>query len=422
PGSGGGGGGGRGRGGAGGAGRGAARWSHGRRRRLCVPRAGPGRPLLRPVAGPPLTRPGSQRRARAPPPAPPRLRLRRPPGRRRAPGRPDARARPQDERLLAGRAVLALLLPALPEPHRRQAGLPAARAHLHGAGARAARPRARPGPGPRRRRRRRRRPRPPAAAQPAPQQPEEGAGPGACSLHLSERADWQYSQRELDAVEVFFSRTARDNRLGCMFVRCAPSSRYTLLFSHGNAVDLGQMCSFYIGLGSRINCNIFSYDYSGYGVSSGKPSEKNLYADIDAAWQALRTRYGVSPENIILYGQSIGTVPTVDLASRYECAAVILHSPLMSGLRVAFPDTRKTYCFDAFPSIDKISKVTSPVLVIHGTEDEVIDFSHGLAMYERCPRAVEPLWVEGAGHNDIELYAQYLERLKQFISHELPNS
>ncbi|XP_032749179.1 LOW QUALITY PROTEIN: alpha/beta hydrolase domain-containing protein 17C [Rattus rattus] len=261
-------------------------------------------------------------------------------------------------------------------------------------------------------------PAPGGAARPA----EEGAGPGACSLHLSERADWQYSQRELDAVEVFFSRTARDNRLGCMFVRCAPSSRYTLLFSHGNAVDLGQMCSFYIGLGSRINCNIFSYDYSGYGVSSGKPSEKNLYADIDAAWQALRTRYGVSPENIILYGQSIGTVPTVDLASRYECAAVILHSPLMSGLRVAFPDTRKTYCFDAFPSIDKISKVTSPVLVIHGTEDEVIDFSHGLAMYERCPRAVEPLWVEGAGHNDIELYAQYLERLKQFISHELPNS
>lgn len=59
--------------------------------------------------------------------------------------------------------------------------------------------------------------------------------------------------------------------------------------------------------------------------------------------------YGISPENIILYGQSIGTVPTVDLASRFECAAVILHSPLTSGMRVAFPDTKKTYCFDAFP-------------------------------------------------------------------------
>lgn len=71
---------------------------------------------------------------------------------------------------------------------------------------------------------------------------------------------------------------------------CPLCHRYTVLFSHGNAVDLGQMSSFYIGLGTRINCNIFSYDYSGYGVSSGKPSERNLYSDIDAAWQALRTR------------------------------------------------------------------------------------------------------------------------------------
>ena len=47
-----------------------------------------------------------------------------------------------------------------------------------------------------------------------------------------------------------------------------------------------------------------------------------------------------------------------------------------------------------FYSIDKIPKVTSPVLVIHGTDDEVIHFSHGLAIYDRCPRAVEPLWVE----------------------------
>ncbi|XP_071005394.1 alpha/beta hydrolase domain-containing protein 17A-like isoform X1 [Oncorhynchus clarkii lewisi] len=246
-----------------------------------------------------------------------------------------------------------------------------------------------------------------------------GPAEGKWKLHLTERAEFQYSQRELDATDVFLTRSSRGNRVGCMYIRCAPTARFTVLFSHGNAVDLGQMSSFYIGLGTRINCNIFSYDYSGYGVSTGKPSEKNLYADIDAAWQALRTRYGISPENIILYGQSIGTVPTVDLASRYECAAVVLHSPLTSGMRVAFPDTKKTYCFDAFPNIEKVSKITSPVLIIHGTEDEVIDFSHGLALFERCPKAVEPLWVEGAGHNDIELYSQYLERLRRFIGQEL---
>lgn len=254
-----------------------------------------------------------------------------------------------------------------------------------------------------------------------PQSKDEDESHDKQKLNLTDKAEWQYSDREKENLEVFYTRTARGNRVACMFVKCSPNARFTILHSHGNAVDLGQMSSFYLGLGSRINCNIFSYDYSGYGVSGGKPSEKNLYADIEAAWHALRTRLGISPENIILYGQSIGTVPTVDLASRYEVGAVILHSPLMSGMRVAFPQTKRTWFFDAFPSIDKIPRVTSPVLVIHGTEDEVIDFSHGLAIYERCPRAVEPLWVEGAGHNDVELYNQYLERLKTFVAHELTN-
>lgn len=171
-----------------------------------------------------------------------------------------------------------------------------------------------------------------------------------CTLCFLENAEWQYMDREKEHLDVSYAVTAKRNRIACMFVKCSSeNARFTILFSHGNAVDLGQMSSFYLGLGSRINCNIFSYDYSGYGRSSGRPSEKNLYADIDAAWKTLRTSYGVSPENIILYGQSIGTVPTIDLASRYEVGAVILHSPLMSGMRVAFPKTKRTWWFDAFP-------------------------------------------------------------------------
>lgn len=72
-----------------------------------------------------------------------------------------------------------------------------------------------------------------------------------------------------------------------------------------------------------------------------------------------------------------------------------------------------------FVSINKVPRIASPVLVIHGTEDEVIDFTHGLAIYERCPRALAPLWIEGAGHNDIELYSQYLDRLKRLVNVDL---
>jgi pimeloyl-ACP methyl ester carboxylesterase len=245
---------------------------------------------------------------------------------------------------------------------------------------------------------------------------------GTQSLHLTERAEWQYTHRELEGIEVFRTRTRRGNNIACMYVKNTENPQYTILFTHGNAVDLGQMASFFVGLGSRINCNVFSFDYSGYGISSGRPTEKNVYADVEAAWSELKKRYNVAPNKIILYGQSIGTVAAIDLATRFEVAGVILHSPLMSGMRVAFPDTQRTWCFDPFPSIDKISRVTSTVLVIHGTEDEVIDFSHGLQIYERAPHTVDPLWVEGAGHNDVELYGQYLDRLRRFISQEVGSS
>ncbi|KAI1718857.1 serine aminopeptidase, s33 domain-containing protein [Ditylenchus destructor] len=242
------------------------------------------------------------------------------------------------------------------------------------------------------------------------------------SLELIDgRAEWPHGQDELRNVEVFYTRTRRRNKIACMFVSpCGNAAHFTLLFSHGNAVDLGQMCSFYYGLGYRLGCNVFSYDYSGYGCSSGRPSEKNLYSDIAAALSMLNTKYQIPAEQVILYGQSIGTVPSVDLASKNPgIAALILHSALLSGMRVAFPGTQRTWCCDAFPSIEKIPRVQCPTLVIHGTDDDVIDFSHGLTIYEHCPSSVEPLWVPGAGHNDVELHAAYLDRLRAFIETEV---
>lgn len=76
-------------------------------------------------------------------------------------------------------------------------------------------------------------------------------------LQLNEKAEWPYNERDKDTIESYYTRTSRGNRIACIFVKCCTNARYTLLFSHGNAVDLGQMSSFYLGLGSRINCNIF---------------------------------------------------------------------------------------------------------------------------------------------------------------------
>ena len=78
-----------------------------------------------------------------------------------------------------------------------------------------------------------------------------------------------------------------------------------------------------------------------------QPSEQNTYSDIEAAYKCLEENYGAKQENIILYGQSVGSGPTVDLAARLpRLRAVVLHSPILSGLRVMYP-VKHTYWFDS---------------------------------------------------------------------------
>ncbi|XVF54597.1 hypothetical protein PTKIN_Ptkin05aG0194400 [Pterospermum kingtungense] len=216
-------------------------------------------------------------------------------------------------------------------------------------------------------------------------------------------------------VDVLRLSTRRGTHIVAVYVRY-PMATSTLLYSHGNAADIGQMYELFIELSIHLRVNLMGYDYSGYGQSSGKPSEQNTYADIEAAYKCLEETYGAKQENIILYGQSVGSGPTVDLAIRLpHLRAVVLHSPILSGLRVMYP-VKRSYWFDIYKNIDKISLVKCPVLVIHGTNDDVVDCSHGKKLWELCQEKYEPLWVKGGNHCDLELYSEYIRHLKKFIS------
>ncbi|KAK7295554.1 hypothetical protein RJT34_18464 [Clitoria ternatea] len=216
-------------------------------------------------------------------------------------------------------------------------------------------------------------------------------------------------------VDVLKLCTKRGNSIVALYIS-NPSAKLTMLYSHGNAADLGQMYDLLSQLSLHLRVNLLGYDYSGYGQSSGKPSEQNTYADIEAAYKCLVEMYGAKEEDIILYGQSVGSGPTTDLASRLpNLRAVILHSPILSGLRVMYP-VKRTYWFDIYKNIDKIPLVNCPVLVIHGTADDVVDCSHGKQLWEHCKQKYEPLWVKGGNHCNLELYPEYIKHLKKFIA------
>ncbi|KAJ0229086.1 Hydrolase_4 domain-containing protein [Hirschfeldia incana] len=216
-------------------------------------------------------------------------------------------------------------------------------------------------------------------------------------------------------VEILKLPTRKGTEIVAMYVR-HPMATSTLLYSHGNAADLGQMYELFIELSIHLKVNLMGYDYSGYGQSTGKPSENNTYADIEAAYDCLEESYGAKQENVILYGQSVGSGPTLDLAARLpQLKAVVLHSPILSGLRVMYA-VKKTYWFDIYKNIDKITLVNCPVLVIHGTSDEVVDCSHGKQLWELSKEKYEPLWIEGGSHCDLEHYPEYIKHLKKFIT------
>jgi fermentation-respiration switch protein FrsA (DUF1100 family) len=175
------------------------------------------------------------------------------------------------------------------------------------------------------------------------------------------------------------------------------AARYTLWFFHGNAESLGDLEPFLRALRDA-GYAVFAFDYPGYGQSTGKPSEKTVYASARAARNYLRTVANVPPERTILFGRSLGGGPAVQMATEERNAGLVLQSTFVSAFRVV---TRwRLLPFDQYANLGKIAKANCPVLVMHGKADEVIAFHHGEKLFAAAKAPKRHLWVEGARHND----------------------
>lgn len=178
-----------------------------------------------------------------------------------------------------------------------------------------------------------------------------------------------------------------------------PTATYTLLFSHGNGEDLGSILPLLKAL-QQIGFSVFAYDYHGYGTSEGSPSEYNTYLDIKAAYRYLTENLNLSPQKIILYGRSIGTGPTLELAQHTPIGGVILEAPMVTAFRVL--TIVPIFPLDKYRNNQKIQLVKAPILIIHGTKDRVIPIWHGQQLFQLAATPFKRFYaVEGASHNDV---------------------
>jgi hypothetical protein len=193
-----------------------------------------------------------------------------------------------------------------------------------------------------------------------------------------------------------------------------PNATYTVLYSHGNGEDLGDVRLRLTQI-HALGVNVFAYDYRGYGTSQGRASEQAAYQDIDAAYRYLTTTLKQPSNRIIVYGRSVGSGPSIDLATRQAVAGLVVESGFTSVFRVI--THRPLFPFDKFPNINKIGAVYCPVLFIHGTRDRTIPFQHGQALFDRANQPKTFLTVDGADHNDVEQLAgaRYTQALQTFF-------
>ena len=184
-------------------------------------------------------------------------------------------------------------------------------------------------------------------------------------------------------------------------------SRGAVLYFHGNAGHLAGRAEIARRWADR-GLDVLLFDYRGYGLSEGSPSEEGLYADARAAYRHLRREREVSPEGVLLHGHSLGAAVAVELASERPAAGLIVSAAfaslpsLASRLYGWLPDRAfRGWSRNRFDSESRIREVDAPVLAVAGGRDEIVAPAEVRRLYEA---AAEPKrWVEvsGARHNDL---------------------
>lgn len=228
----------------------------------------------------------------------------------------------------------------------------------------------------------------------------------------------EFTPRQINLnFEDVYIKTTDNLKLNAWFIP-HPEAEYTLLFFHGNAGNLQDRLD-KIKMLQNLGLNIFIIDYRGYGKSEGKPSEKGLYKDAQAAYTYLVNVRKISPEQIILYGESLGTAVAIDLAAKFKVKAIILEGAFSCGRDMAktiYPYLPRFFFSDTFNSLEKIKKTSAAKLFLHSQEDEIVPIKLVKKLFSLSFPPKYLVELKGS-HNTAFLddQAQYLSAIAHFI-------
>ena len=196
-----------------------------------------------------------------------------------------------------------------------------------------------------------------------------------------------------DLHGLFFKKSVADNGI--------------VIVSHGNGGNMLYRCDLVPHLVADTRCSVLMYDYEGYGGSTGKPSVKGILRDGVAAFDYAVNKLGYKPEQVILYGESLGCAVTCFIGTQRKPRAMILQSGFRSLPAVARDVVRVLKIVPGavlpVPRLNNekiLQGEHAPVLIMHGKQDELIPFSHGETMFNKASEPKTFVALEHSGHNN----------------------
>jgi fermentation-respiration switch protein FrsA (DUF1100 family) len=212
----------------------------------------------------------------------------------------------------------------------------------------------------------------------------------------------------------------------------AGDDRPLILFFPGNGGHRGYRAK-EIHQFTDLGCHVLYFDYRGYAENAGKPTEDDLARDAQGVWEFAVGDLGVPPHRIVIWGESLGGGVATRLSTELCTAGTPPRGLMLRGTFTSLVDAASYHypwlpvrwvLVDRFPSIERIGKLTCPLLIIHGRLDTIVPFEQGERLFAAAPArsssGVAKTFVElpQAGHNDIMHVAadEVRDAVEQFLN------
>ncbi len=218
-----------------------------------------------------------------------------------------------------------------------------------------------------------------------------------------------FSEYGLDAkgYETVIVNTKDGLRLRGWYFPAQQQDKETFLWFHGNGQDYASRV-YWANYYTKKGYGVILAGYRGYAGNEGKPTERNFYIDGEAWVSAALGPLNIKADQLVFYGESLGSGVAVEMATRYEAKALILHTPYKSLTALAqrkYPFYPITFLMnDKFDNLSRIKNIKMPLLVVHSKDDDVIPYEDARELYDAAPPSKSMETLEGGRHMQVYEY------------------